>query len=73
MDDRLRVLEEALKKQEETIKEQQKLIKELKAEVGQKKPAEKQVVAQPKPAPPPAGMQPGKPATLAVKEAPVPA
>ena len=68
-----KILEQALKKQEETIKEQQKLIKELKTEVGQVKPPEKQVVAQPKPAPPVAGVQPGKPATLAVKEAPVPA
>ena len=71
LEDRLKILEQALKKQEETIKEQQKLIKELKTEVGQVKPPEKQVVAQPKPAPPVAGVQPGKPATLAVKEAPV--
>ncbi len=71
LEDRLKILEQALKKQEETIKEQQKLIKELKTEVGQIKPPEKQVVAQPKPAPPVAGEQAGKPATLAVKKAPV--
>jgi len=72
LEDRLRNLEETLKKQDETIKEQQKLIKELKAEMGLKKPAEKQVVAQPKEVPV-AGVKPSVPLAEKAQAAPAPA
>ena len=71
LEDRVKTLEKTLKQQEEMIKEQHKLIKELKAEMTQKKPPEKQVIAQPKEAPS-VKEKPGKPVPMAAKEAPAP-
>ncbi len=51
VEERIKILEDALKKQEETIKAQQKLIEDLKAEMKQVKPPEQKEVAQPKEAP----------------------
>ena len=51
VEERIKILEDALKKQEETIKAQQKLIEELKTEMKQVKPPEQKEVAQPKEAP----------------------
>ena len=48
VEERIKILEDALKKQEETIKAQQKLIEDLKAEMKQVKPPEQKEVAQPK-------------------------
>ena len=53
VEERIKVLEDALKKQEETIKAQQKLIEDLKAEMKQAKPPEQRAVAQPKETPAP--------------------
>jgi hypothetical protein len=64
VEERIKILEEALKKQEQTIKEQQKIIEELKAEMKQGKPPEQQVVAQPKETPPLAAQEPEKKSTL---------
>jgi hypothetical protein len=73
VEERIKILEEALKKQEQTIKEQQKLIEDLKAEMKQGKPSEQQIAAQPKEAPPSGGQEPQKASTLEkVKEALLP-
>ena len=64
LEERIKVLEDALKKQEETIKVQQKLIEDLKAEMKQANPPEQPVVAQPKETPPPAGQEPQTASTL---------
>ena len=52
LEERIRILAEALKKQEQTIKDQQKLIEELKAEMKKVKPPEELQAAQPKETPP---------------------
>jgi hypothetical protein len=64
VEERIKILEEALRKQEETIKEQQKLIEDLKTEMKQAMPSEQQKVAQPKETPSPAVQEPQKASTL---------
>jgi hypothetical protein len=64
VEERVKILEGALKKQEETIKEQQRLIEELRTEIKRIKPPEQQEVAQPKELPFPAGQEPQKASTF---------
>jgi hypothetical protein len=64
LEERIKILEDALKKQEQTIKEQQKLIEDLKTEMKQVKPPEQQHVAQPKETPPLAAQETEKKSTL---------
>jgi hypothetical protein len=69
LEERIKILEDALKKQEQTIKEQQKLIEDLKTEMKRVKAPEQQKIAQPKETPPPAAQEPQKTSTLdALKE-----
>ena len=51
LEDRVKILEETLKKQEQMIQDQQKLIEELKAEMKASKPLGQLAVAQPKETP----------------------
>ncbi len=64
LEERIKVLEEALRKQEQTIREQQKLIEELKMDMERQKTPKPQEVARPKEAVPPAEPESMKPSTL---------